>query len=303
MEHSTARERRWPELARPAGRRASDEARLAASAEVRASTEEQRAQWRRAAEEDADAARRLAAWCRAHGDTAEHRHLEALAEQAEREAAHEAVLLPVLQRAAVEGRDPAAALALGQALCRRGEPEAAAPWLERAVAQDPRTTVTAAHAYCCLSRRRAPLARSQRWLHRALRHELERSGAGEGVVLAEDLFGLADGDDGRPRQDWSVAVAGDHPERAARALAATAARSRLVGDGGHEFEAFELDPADLGGAPPQVHPGPGGPWVDLDRGGAVSVVVAAALLRVLLEELRAAGVGAARLGSARPATG
>ncbi len=101
-------------------------------------------------------------------------------------------------------------------------------------------------------------------------------------------------------QEFGAHVRGEPGEAVRTALAAAAGRLMCVGDDGVEYPDAEAAVDDAGYSPnyisvPQEHPG-GGWQFWMDCKGEVYPLMAATMLRILVDELRAAGVTGIRIG-------
>jgi hypothetical protein len=101
-------------------------------------------------------------------------------------------------------------------------------------------------------------------------------------------------------QEFGAHVRGEPDEAARSALVAAARRLMCVGDDGVEYPDFEAAVDDAGYSPnyisdPAQHPG-GGWQFWMDCKGEVYPLMAATQLRILVEELRRAGVTGIRIG-------
>jgi hypothetical protein len=136
-----------------------------------------------------------------------------------------------------------------------------------------------------------------RWQRQAIAAEW---GGGEAVVDQNTyrIFSMRPG--AYRTQEFGAHVRGEPDEAVRRALVAAADRLMCVGDDGVEYPDAVAALDDAGYSPnyvsdPEKHPG-GGWSFRVDCQGEVLPLMAATHLRILMEELRAAGVGAIRIG-------
>jgi hypothetical protein len=137
------------------------------------------------------------------------------------------------------------------------------------------------------------------WMHRAVRFEYPDDP--DGLTVDPRTFALRFDDTGvRIGQDFSVQVSSADPAAARAALAAAAARFAVVAADGREFadgdELVAEDPhlyTPNSVSDPEDHAD--GPWIYCDCKDGTMPLMARTMLRIVVEELRAAGVTNAQL--------
>jgi hypothetical protein len=120
------------------------------------------------------------------------------------------------------------------------------------------------------------------------------------IRIAEDLFGPMPSVDPRDATDETLLVESAEPERAARALARAAALFLYVAYGGELLTPEQADANDLSPDPlytpshvTPVYRGERGPFVIIDANGHIDEGMGRTMIRLVTEELVAAGIESA----------